>query len=65
MIARVVEAFVYLSSDKIVQEGVKPLEELELKIVEGTRNFYKIKAEQIKSSSSVSDYYLVAHKMLQ
>ena len=29
VIARVVEAFVYLSSDKIVQEGIKPLDELE------------------------------------
>jgi hypothetical protein len=29
VIARVVEAFIYLSSDKIAQEGVKPLDELE------------------------------------
>jgi hypothetical protein len=40
LLQKVVEALVYLSSSKVCTEGVNPIQELEIRLIEQSRDYF-------------------------
>jgi len=60
LIKTIVQAFIFLANDKISQEGMNCLADLEEKVLQSTRDFYKLKASSMIAESSLVDYFKVA-----
>jgi len=64
LLNKIIDTFNVLSSDKICTEGINPRNDLETKIVDNTRQFYRQKATEMIQKSTLVGYLQISEKML-
>lgn len=62
--AKITDALVYLSSDKVCVEGLNPIKELETRLIEETRQYFRRQADQMVGSCDLAGYLKLADKIL-
>ena len=62
LLKKIVEVFLFLSTDKLSHESMNFKKYLEDKILEQTRNFYRMKCQDLLTKASLSEYLHQANK---
>ena len=62
LLKKVVEIFLFLSTDNLSHESINFKKYLEDKILEQTRNFYRMKCQDLLAKASLSEYLHQANK---
>ena len=65
LLQKVVEALVYLSNSKVCTEGVNPIQELENRLIEQSREYFTQQADKMINSCSLVEYMELADRILQ
>lgn len=62
LLKKVVEIFLFLSTDKLSHESINCKKQLEDRILEQTRQFYRMKSQELLIKASLSEYLHQANK---
>lgn len=64
MLAKIIDCLIYLSNDKVCVEGLNPIQELESRLLEQTRQHFKRQAQSMIDTCDLAGYLKLADKIL-